>query len=583
MPAPDKIMRQWLDILSGFSDLLEDFRQEHRALLDRQEALLKRGDGQEDYPLKSAWSTVKDFDGPQAMALVQNTVNTTHKEVNLFVPKEESPEGRENQQSLALANSPVTAVHEGGFPTHDANLPETPNCEVKAVDVKTRVREGVGHRQTWRQRLGDIEASQHAVATATEIAVVPEAHRNSRVSALGGETIFQFHTKVDKSVLADEEYHVESFYKDTGCAQSWARSDAFAKATYLVIFLNAVYIGVDMDWNTGTADWRFIVSDQFFCLFFTVELVIRFASFRVKADCLKDNWFKFDTLLVVMMIGETWLMPVAQMILQTPSVSTGPTDVLRLCRLARMMRLAKFLPELLTMMNGMRSAARAVLSSIIMLSLMMYVVGAIMHAIMSFDMDFEKNFSTLPRCMFTLLMDGTFMDSTGNLMWRMVDKQYFLAMFIFHVYIWLSSMLVMNMLIGILCEVVAATAQTEKDNQAISRIKNSLLLVFKAFDSDDTGTISWDELMRVIESPGARCVLADIAVDIPYLVSYCEMLFEDDDELPITEIMDLVLKTRGDLEVTSGDIFRNHDFVFWQLKTLLNERLDGKAADLPSR
>ena len=79
-----------------------------------------------------------------------------------------------------------------------------------------------------------------------------------------------------------------------------------------VIVLNAIYIGVEADSappeeRTPTVWMLFFVFDNAFCIFFTLELVIRFAAFKHKSDCCRDGWFKLDSLLLIMMMFETWV------------------------------------------------------------------------------------------------------------------------------------------------------------------------------------------------------------------------------------------------------------------------------------
>ena len=47
--------------------------------------------------------------------------------------------------------------------------------------------------------------------------------------------------------------------------------------------------------------------ENLFCVYFTVELAIRFAAFRYKRNCMKDSWFVFDSVLVALMAS--WLHP----------------------------------------------------------------------------------------------------------------------------------------------------------------------------------------------------------------------------------------------------------------------------------
>ena len=78
----------------------------------------------------------------------------------------------------------------------------------------------------------------------------------------------------------------QDLYKDTGCAQRLARHPYFENSVLCVIFLNAIWMSVDIDNNPAAvlvdAPTIFVVMENFFCLFFTSELLIRFFAFATK-------------------------------------------------------------------------------------------------------------------------------------------------------------------------------------------------------------------------------------------------------------------------------------------------------------
>ena len=53
----------------------------------------------------------------------------------------------------------------------------------------------------------------------------------------------------------------------------------------------------------------FQICENLFAIYFTFELGVRFQSFKKKMDCLKDGWFKFDLILVGLMVLLRWLSP----------------------------------------------------------------------------------------------------------------------------------------------------------------------------------------------------------------------------------------------------------------------------------
>merc|ERR1711920_752122 len=100
----------------------------------------------------------------------------------------------------------------------------------------------------------------------------------------------------------------------------------------------------------------------------------------------------------------------------------------------------------------------------------------------------------------------------------------------------------MNMLIGILCEVVSAVAAAEKESAAITMMKSTLLVMLKELDDDGSGSISREELLQVMENPCALEILANLQVDVKYLMELQEMLYEERGKShSISNIMFLIL------------------------------------------
>ena len=98
------------------------------------------------------------------------------------------------------------------------------------------------------------------------------------------------------------------------------------------------YIGPTQDPGRKTYGYendsqrRAKVADHCFCAFFTFELMARFLAFAKKRSCIRDGWFKFDSVLVGLMILETWIMP----FVGGGGAGMGQASMLRLLRLLRL-------------------------------------------------------------------------------------------------------------------------------------------------------------------------------------------------------------------------------------------------------
>merc|ERR1719281_1452997 len=106
--------------------------------------------------------------------------------------------------------------------------------------------------------------------------------------------------------------------------------------------------------------------------------------------------------------------------------------------------------------------------------------------------------------------------NAGGVMMMLRDTQSpigYLAVFVFLSFIMLSALTVLNMLIGVLCEVVTAVGQHERDEADIRLVKQGILKELIKFDVDGSGTISQTELEAAMQSRRAQAVLEEMEVD----------------------------------------------------------------------
>lgn len=387
------------------------------------------------------------------------------------------------------------------------------------------------------------------------------------------------HDEEEDVKLDEEAYDVMNFYKHHGIAQQIARSEIFERITLGVICINAIYIGVDADRNTAAtlidSIWPYQLCDHLFCIYFVFELAVRFAAFESKRNSLRDVWFIFDSVLVAMMVFETWLLSIILLIAGGGggSLQTGPLRLLRLLRLSRLVRLLRSLPELLTLVNGMRAASRAVTSALMLIIGLNYVFAIIINMFLS-DVTESENivakFSTLGLSMWSLALHGTFADGISDIMediraletlgydwvlgWSMIS--------VFFLYVLLTNITVMNMLIGIVCEVVAEVKQRDEKLSAVDYLKRNLRELLIELDKDGNGQISKEELQNARLMPMAKDVLRELDVDLEDLLVLTEPLFEQDvdegreQEVTREELLNVILDMRGDRDVRMEDIVR---------------------------
>merc|ERR1719453_2741336 len=120
----------------------------------------------------------------------------------------------------------------------------------------------------------------------------------------------------------------------------------------------------------------------------------------------------------------------------------------------------------------------------------------------------------------------------------------------------------MNMLIGVLCEVMLGVSSVEQEDQVKHQMSKTLLVMLENLDDDHSGHLSQQEMKEVMEEPDAVAVLKDINVDTQHLLDVFDMLYEHEETtLPIPVIMNIVLTLRGQRPATMNDIAKEQNFL----------------------
>eukprot|EP00418_Pyrodinium_bahamense_P014751 CAMPEP_0179123766 /NCGR_PEP_ID=MMETSP0796-20121207/58462_1 /TAXON_ID=73915 /ORGANISM="Pyrodinium bahamense, Strain pbaha01" /LENGTH=238 /DNA_ID=CAMNT_0020822413 /DNA_START=1 /DNA_END=714 /DNA_ORIENTATION=- len=155
----------------------------------------------------------------------------------------------------------------------------------------------------------------------------------------------------------------------------------------------------------------------------------------------------------------------------------------------------------------------------------------------------------------------------------------------------MASLTIMNMLIGVICEVVSAVANTETEQLTLTYVKEKIQEIMEATGADDDADhmISKDEFIKLLQNEKAAKILNEVGVDVVGLVDFVDEIFDqppaddnnggtkdlEEKKLTFEEFMTVVLELRGSNSATVKDVvqLRKH------LNTQLG-RLERKLADL---
>lgn len=375
-------------------------------------------------------------------------------------------------------------------------------------------------------------------------------------------------------------YNVHDKYHETGFFQWLAKNERFDNCTLSIIVINALWMAFDTDGNTAEtildAETVYVIADCFFFIYFTVEVCVRFCAFEKKQDCLKDGWFKFDATLVTLYAFDPFTIGFLAYV-QGGGGLNLPTALLRLFRLARLSRLVRMLrslPELMVMIKGMVTASASVSYTLALLMIITYVFAIALRNVVLPDSDIETTyFSSVPEAMHNLILFGTFLDSLSTFLYDLKADSPLCFIFSW-IYIGLAALTVMNMLIGVLCEVISSVAAEEAESLMVEKVADKFKSIVAELDEDNDGSLNWEEFQKILDHPDALAALESVNVDPEGMIDMAEDYFFDDGEaldLEFDEFVSMLLDLRGGQQATIKDIVG------------LGKRLNGKFQGVTTR
>merc|ERR1712226_729229 len=116
-------------------------------------------------------------------------------------------------------------------------------------------------------------------------------------------------------------------------------------------------------------------------------------------------------------------------------------------------------------------------------------------------------------------------------------------------YVFLASLNLMNILTGVLVEVVSAMKKVELDNADINVLKRTILLMLKALDADDDGKMSPEEIDVVLHDEDALRVFRNLEVDVQHLKGTFWYKFMHVRSIPLADCVSAVLSCRGNRDI----------------------------------
>ena len=221
-----------------------------------------------------------------------------------------------------------------------------------------------------------------------------------------------------------------------------------------VIILNAIVLGILTD-RSLTAEQIFLLEavDKACLVIFVIELVAKLLVY--KKNFWSDAWNIFDFVVVA-----------SSIIFISSSVS-----IIRAFRIFRLLKALAEFPELQILVSAMLKAIPSMSWALVLLFIIFYIFAVFGSAL--YSENFPELFGGVGGSMFTLFQVMTF-ESWATAVARPIMEIHPYAWVYFLVFILLTSITLLNVMVGIVVEAVGTISEAAKKKQAANEAERAL-------------------------------------------------------------------------------------------------------------
>jgi hypothetical protein len=137
-------------------------------------------------------------------------------------------------------------------------------------------------------------------------------------------------------------------------------------------------------------------------------------------------------------------------------------------------------------------------------------------------------------------------------------------------YFAVACLTVMNMLIGVVCDVITTAARAESSARVLIGVNHKILEVLNELDDDQDGMISKSEFRVLMNHVEVIHALYEVDVDVEALVECGEVIFTKYEALTLDAFMAEITKFRCSNPCTLKDILDMRLFLHHEIITEMN-------------
>mmetsp|Transcript_120745 Transcript_120745/g.301265 ORF Transcript_120745/g.301265 Transcript_120745/m.301265 type:complete len:280 (-) Transcript_120745:23-862(-) len=217
--------------------------------------------------------------------------------------------------------------------------------------------------------------------------------------------------------------------------------------------------------------------------------------------------------------------------------------MVKMLRISRMARLLRGIPELLILLKGIKAASRSVVIFFALWLIITYIYALAFRMIG--DNDDSEYFGSMGVSMNTLLLMGILPEHATLV--NSVTAEHLVFWPLMVSFVALASVTLMNMLVGVLVEVVSAIAKTEKEGITVLALATDLRSALTHMGVNIEVPLPREEVEKIITDPDCALVIEQAGADVLTLADMLPQIFEDNHDagLKFEDLVETILNMRG--------------------------------------
>lgn len=228
--------------------------------------------------------------------------------------------------------------------------------------------------------------------------------------------------------------------------------------------------------------------------------------------------------------------------------------VIKFVRMARVVRLLRSVPEISILLKGLAIASRAVLFAQLLLIVFVYIFAIAFFSLLEGTDIGRYYFPDLGKAMLTLLFRVCFFEGLAELAEAMFNEHFLLGILL-SFFVVIGPLTSLNLLVGILVQVVQTLEAGEKAEGAQFYLEESIMRVFTALDENGDGMLDRDEFLSLLKNQSVIKALSGCGLDVLTLAEHADMIYRGEESLSLKDFISETLELRGDKVATVKDIF----------------------------